>query len=153
MATSQRPLNGACIFLIFSLTRYFRKLLENAFDLSQRSQKQRELLHCYSWPGFKISIFVCVFFFFFLTAVQRWMKITGVQGCRWNRTDCSSVCIRLYRNRVSIFSKNQFSCLTTISDFMRTMGQNMWNQECYGQSETRSFCTDRCLTSFKFRES
>ena len=67
MATSQKPLHGACIFLIFSLTRYFRKLLENAFNLFQRSRQQRFLLHCYvhAWPGFKISIFVGFFFFFF----------------------------------------------------------------------------------------
>lgn len=64
MASSQKPLHSACIFLIFSLTRYFRKLLENAFNLFQRSWQQRFLLHSYvhAWPGFKISIFVDFFF-------------------------------------------------------------------------------------------
>lgn len=63
---TEKVLHSACIFLIFSLTRYFRKLLESAFNLFQRSQKQRFLLHCYihAWPGFKISIFVGFFFFF-----------------------------------------------------------------------------------------
>ena len=50
------------------------------------------------------------FFFFFLTStVQQWMKITGIQGCRWNRTNCCSVCMRLSRNRVPIFSELKIS--------------------------------------------
>lgn len=107
---TEKVLHSACIFLIFSLTRYFRKLLESAFNLFQRSQKQRFLLHCYihAWPGFKISIFVG-FFFFLTSTVQQWMKITGVQGCRWNRTNCFSVCVRLHRNRVLIFSEPKIS--------------------------------------------
>lgn len=78
MAISQKPLHSACIFLIFSLSRYFRKLLENAVNLFQRSQQQRFLLHCYShaWPGFKISIFV--FFFYFL-----YINCTAVNENDW----------------------------------------------------------------------
>lgn len=58
MATSQNPLYSASIFFMLSLTRYFRKLLEIAFNLFQRSQQQRFLLHCYvhTWSAFAISI-------------------------------------------------------------------------------------------------
>ena len=74
MATSRKPLHGAFIYLIFSLTRYFRKLLKNAFNLFQRSQQQRFLLHCYvhAWPGFKISIFVGFFFFWHQLYSSEW---------------------------------------------------------------------------------
>lgn len=90
--------------------------LENFWKLhliySKRSQQQRFLLHCYihSWSGFTVSISVGIFFFFLTSTVQQWMKNTDVQGCRWNKTNCFFVCIRLYRNRVLIFSelKHQF---------------------------------------------
>lgn len=77
---------------------------------SKRSQQQRFLLHCYihSWSCFTVSI--SVGFFFLTSTVQHWMKNTDAQGCRWNKTNYFSVCIRLYRNRVPIFSelKHQF---------------------------------------------
>lgn len=113
-------------FFIFSLTRYVKKLLEIAFNLFQRSQQQRFLLHCYihPWSGFTISITVGFFWFsFFLhSTIQQPMKNTGVQVCRWIRTDWFSVCISLYRNRAPLLPelKHQF-CYLTI--WMTSLGQ------------------------------
>lgn len=60
---------GLHLFDIF--TRYFRKLLENGFNLFQRSLQQWFLVSCdiHAWSGFKASIFVG-FFISTLTVVN-----------------------------------------------------------------------------------
>lgn len=109
MGISQKPLHRACIFFIFSLTRYFRKLLENTFNLFQRSQQQSSLLHCciYAWSGFKTSIFVGFFLTSTGTAVNENYWCSRVQ-MKQNRLFLS-VCIRVSGNRVLIFYESKIS--------------------------------------------
>ena len=154
MTTSQKPLHRACVFW-FSLSL---DTLESFWKMHLTYSKG------HSDKGFcSIAIsmlgqalkFQSLWIFFLTSAVQQWMNITGVQGCRWNRTDCCSVCIRLYRNRVPIFSElkvnsvvwqiwmtswEQWDRIFEIKNVMDNLG-------CVVSVHTRD------LTSFKFDES
>lgn len=132
MGTSESLQPRTHVLLIVSLTRDFRRLLENTLNLFQRSLQQSFLLHC-SMLGQTLKLqSLCIFFLTStLTAVNENCALKSVDETvkalslhtlshRYIEIECLH-----FLNRKPVLLHDRYESVHGTEE------ENIWNKECY----------------------